>query len=244
MHKTAFMVPNFNKQFMLAHSIRSILNNEGSVVFIYDDASTDNSPEILKHFTEKYPDRVFVEYGSENKGVAYSMNKLHKMVLDSTLEIEYVHIQGSDDFSFPHRAGLAAEVFENEPTVDVVYFSFHKVDIFFNPMETKIVPEFGEALKIIKKQHGQCIPHGFMAVRKKCLDIQYNEKRRSGMDHEYILNLIEAGYKFRKVPDKIDEHNHLLSSAGMYIINPGCISITHRDEIVEQDKKYFEGRAA
>lgn len=239
MLKSAFIVPNYNKQCLLAHSMRSMIDNEGSVIFVYDDASTDNSVEILNYYENKYPERVFVEYGKENKGIAYAMNRLHEMVIDSKNDIDYVMIQGSDDFSFPHRAQLTSEVFESESTVDVVYGSFHKVDIFFNLLEVKIVPEFSEALKTIHKQHGQSIPHGFMAIRKKCLDVLYDESRKFGIDHSYIICLIDKGYKFRKIKDQYDENGYLISSLGMYVINQGCVSIQHREEIFEQDKKYF-----
>jgi glycosyltransferase involved in cell wall biosynthesis len=240
--KGAFIVPNYNKQFMLAHSINGMLKNEDSLIFIYDDASTDNSVEILKYFEAKHADRIFIQYGSENKGIGHAFNRLSEMVLQHKDPVDFVMIQGSDDYSFPGRIKNTIAMYEQEPGIDVLYGSFHKVDIFFNEIEKKIVPEFKDANDMMKQQHGQAIPHGFMAIRTKCLSLKYDENRKYGVDHAYILELIDKGYNFRKIPDLINSDGLLISSLGMYVLHQHCVSIQHREEIVKQDAEYFEKR--
>ncbi|MCB1783803.1 MAG: glycosyltransferase family 2 protein [Alphaproteobacteria bacterium] len=66
-------------------------------VLVYDDASVDDTPRLLKEIEAQNPN-VRVVYGTENKGVAYARNRLIEMALG-----EFLAFFDDDDVSVPDR---------------------------------------------------------------------------------------------------------------------------------------------
>jgi len=90
--KISILVPNFNKALFLEDCIKTILEqtSERWSLYIRDDASTDNSREILKQF-EQHP-KVFISFNEQNLGCAAT---LHDLIQLSKNDI--VCYLGSDD---------------------------------------------------------------------------------------------------------------------------------------------------
>jgi glycosyltransferase involved in cell wall biosynthesis len=71
--KLSIIVPVYNMgaEGKLNYCLDSLLNQtlpaSDYEVIAVDDASTDNSPEILRQYAERYPERIQVIYGSVNK---------------------------------------------------------------------------------------------------------------------------------------------------------------------------------
>lgn len=90
------LLPVYNAERFLADAIESILNQSfrNFELIIIDDGSSDNSPKIIKQFS----DERMIVITQENQGLAASLNK--------GLEIargKYIARQDNDDISLPER---------------------------------------------------------------------------------------------------------------------------------------------
>ena len=93
MPKVTVILPNYNHGRYLTRRIESILNQtyRDFVLLIMDDASTDNSREIIERYTGD--SRVKTIYNSKNSGSPYLQWKLGL----SHAQTDYVWIAESDD---------------------------------------------------------------------------------------------------------------------------------------------------
>lgn len=94
------IVANYNAGSYIRECLDSILeqNFKNIEIVISDDASTDNSPTIIKEFEKKYPDIVKGIYNPVNKGVAQTR---HEAILRA--KGEFITTLDSDDYYYDHR---------------------------------------------------------------------------------------------------------------------------------------------
>lgn len=99
MKKLAVLLPTFNSAFYLKESIDSILNQTFADfdLYIYDDCSTDSTPEIISEYKDS---RLFYRKNKENSGIARTLNKGLEELLPN---YEYIARMDADDWSFPER---------------------------------------------------------------------------------------------------------------------------------------------
>lgn len=87
---------NYNKGDWIKDAIDSFLRQEVNFeyeIVIIDDKSTDHSPEIIKEYLEKHPDKIRVFYNSENLGITRTWIKACKQAKG-----KYVARCDGDDF--------------------------------------------------------------------------------------------------------------------------------------------------
>lgn len=71
--KVSIICTNFNKGDWIADAMDSFLAQQTDFPFeiiVVDDASTDQSPEIMRQYGERYPDKIRVFFNESNKGIA------------------------------------------------------------------------------------------------------------------------------------------------------------------------------
>ena len=87
-------------------------------VLVHDDASTDNTADIIREFEEKYPDIIKPIYQTENqysKGVDIPKTFLHPLVRG-----RYVALcEGDDYWTDPHKLEKQVAVLEAHPEADI-----------------------------------------------------------------------------------------------------------------------------
>jgi GT2 family glycosyltransferase len=111
------IIPTHNRGGLLQEALDSVLAQEGAgesftmEVIVVDDASSDNTPEIVR----RYPDVRYVkldtnrgESGARNAGIAASRG-------------EYVAFLDDDDLWLPHKLSVQVPALESHPEVGVVY---------------------------------------------------------------------------------------------------------------------------
>lgn len=91
--KISALIPNYNHGHYLPEQIDSMINSDRTPdeIIIIDDASTDNSLQILQMYSERY-NFIKVAKNKENKGVEYNINKLILMA-----EGDYIYLSAADD---------------------------------------------------------------------------------------------------------------------------------------------------
>ncbi len=98
MPKISVVVPVYNKEKYLDDCLKSLTREslEDIEIMVIDDASTDNSLDIIKKYKKEYPDKIRVYTNSFNKGVGVCRNT--GIVFSRGLYITFVD---ADDFVHP-----------------------------------------------------------------------------------------------------------------------------------------------
>jgi|GEM_PF-1289237 len=89
-------------------------------ILIHDDASTDNTAQIIRQYEKKYPDKIFPIYQIENQ---YSQGKKYSDLNYERVKGKYVAIcEGDDYWTDPLKLRLQIQAMEKNPTCEI---SFH-----------------------------------------------------------------------------------------------------------------------
>lgn len=119
MPEVSVIVPNYNHAPYLRQRLDSIFNQtfQDFEVILLDDASTDNSVEILQEYATKYQDKVsHYKVNSENSGSPF---RQWKKGIDLA-KGEYIWIAESDDFSERLFLERTIEIFNENETATIV----------------------------------------------------------------------------------------------------------------------------
>lgn len=178
----------YNGETHLAQAIESIIKQTYKAIefIIIDDASTDNSPAILKEFAER-DQRIRVMRNQENIGLTRSLNKGLRICHG-----EFIARQDADDFSSPERIAKQVYFMTCNPDVMLLGTSGCLMDEKGKVLHNERVVSGTNRLRklIIKKNQ---FFHGSVMIRKSCLSKigLYNEEFRSGQDYDLFLRIAE-----------------------------------------------------
>lgn len=111
-----YVIPSFNYARYLPETIESVLNQDWDrlELIIVDDASTDDSCEVILKYANDYPviKPVFV---ARNAGQANSQ----RIAIEQATG-EYVCILGADDACYPHRTKQSVSFLQTNPDIAAV----------------------------------------------------------------------------------------------------------------------------
>ena len=112
--KLTFAVPCCNHENYISECLDSILAQELNVPFdilICDDASTDNTPNVLREYLRKYPEKIKVIFLEKNGGNLHTLNTLFNHI-----KSEYFYVVDSDDYLLgTHFVQKALDFLETHP---------------------------------------------------------------------------------------------------------------------------------
>lgn len=173
MPRVSVIMPSYNKSKYIAQSIESVLNQtyEDFELIIIDDASTDNSIDIIRSYDDP---RIRLLQNACNCGMVFSRNR----GLEES-EGTYIALLDADDISIKNR--LEKEVFflDNNKDIDVVFGSCQEIDennnikeLYFNPLKN---PYFIKAELMVN----DVVPNGSCMYRKEFIDM-HNIRYRDG----------------------------------------------------------------
>ncbi|NNU77319.1 glycosyltransferase family 2 protein [Clostridium estertheticum] len=116
MAKISVIMGVFNGEKHVSKAIDSILNQTYSdfELIICDDASTDNSLNIIKNYISKY-DRIILVENDVNLGLAATLNRCLEVAKG-----EYIARMDDDDVSLPHRFEKQIEYLEANPNCTIL----------------------------------------------------------------------------------------------------------------------------
>jgi glycosyltransferase involved in cell wall biosynthesis len=192
--KVSVVMPVYNTGKFLRETIESVLNQTLKEIelIIVNDASKDNSLEIIREYAKKDKRIVLVNH-SKNKGVSKSMNDGIKKSKG-----KYVAILGSDDLFLPKKLEIQFNFLEKHPEIFLVGSSGIYVD------------ENGKEINRFRKYNNYKIlawrlPHSCSFIHSSTLarntkEFWYDEDFKSAVDYKYYLELIDAGKNLTNIP--------------------------------------------
>lgn len=172
----------YNEQAHLTEAIDSILAQtyEDFEFVIIDDASTDDSPEIVRSYNDP---RITLLENETNQGLTYSLNRALKHATGT-----YVARQDADDVSEPDRFERQIRFLETNSEVAVVGTGATLIDGDGNTIDKRIGycnPTFEDFM-----QKGHLIHGSIMARRSVLQDVGgYDEFFQYAQDQELWLRL-------------------------------------------------------
>src|SRR5262249_25255030 len=165
MPKVSVIIITYNRAQYLQRAIRSVLNQtfQDFEIVVVDDASTDETPEVVKAFSDpkiryfRHPINR-QEAGSRNTAI-------------QNARAEYVAFLDDDDLWLPQKLAVQVDLLDKSPsTVGVVYTSFLDID-----GETEKVlglwtaEKRGNVLQDLIEKNWIGIP-STVVLRRKCFD--------------------------------------------------------------------------
>jgi glycosyltransferase involved in cell wall biosynthesis len=175
----SIIVPTYNRGQLIARSVKSVLNQtyRDFELIIVDDASTDNTEEVVSSFNDK---RIRYIRHEENRGEAAARNTGIKAA-----RCNYIAYQDSDDEWFPEKLAKQMELLKDaSPEVGVIYTGFWKTE---NHRKTYIPFSWvnqknGDIHKELLK--GNFIGSPVVLIKKDCFN-------RVGLFDERLCNLVD-----------------------------------------------------
>lgn len=119
--KISIVLPVYNVETYLAPCLESLVsqNFPNMEIIAVNDGSTDRSPEILKDFQSRFPEKIKI-FTTENKGVSHARNYGASMASG-----EYLWFVDSDDFISEDACRLLYEKAKKDKN-DLVLFSHYE----------------------------------------------------------------------------------------------------------------------
>lgn len=110
-------MPNYNHSAYLPRAIEGILGQTrpADEFLILDDASTDNSAEIIESYAKRHPSIKFIR-SEQNLGVIAAHEKLYRMA-----QGDYLYSAAADDDRFPTFFESAMRLAEEHPAAGLVF---------------------------------------------------------------------------------------------------------------------------
>ncbi len=124
MHKVSIMMPAYNAELFIAEAIESVISQDypNIQLVICDDASTDNTPQIIADYHRNYPEKIVAILNKKNLGVTNNCNR----ALDSC-DGTYIALFAGDDVMLPGKLSAQVALLEQHPDAALCY---HPVEIF------------------------------------------------------------------------------------------------------------------
>lgn len=125
----------YNHEKYIGETLENIINQKVDFSFevlVHDDASTDNTAEIIRRYVEKYPDIIIPIYQKENQ---YSKGKYPYDCFKPFIRGKYIALCEGDDFwCDENKLQKQVNYMENHPECVYCFCNSYKVDL-----ESKII---------------------------------------------------------------------------------------------------------
>jgi glycosyltransferase involved in cell wall biosynthesis len=198
--KISLIITVFNGEKFLPKAIESFLEQdyEHKELLILDDISTDRTHEIIKSYTEKFPQ--FIKWIKErDSGISNARNIALKYVSG-----DVIGFLGADDFL--HKDFFKEMVYyaKMNSNFDVIYFNSYGVGLMSGfSLSAKIPVTKRNLIKHCPLGSGESFYY-----RKEIFEkFQFNEKNRYSMDYELNMALVSSkkadGRKYQFYPVNI-----------------------------------------
>ncbi|MFC3932719.1 glycosyltransferase family 2 protein [Streptococcus dentapri] len=142
--KVSIICTNFNKGTWIVDAIESFLAQETTFPFeiiLVDDASSDQSPDIMRQYEQNYPDKIRLFFNETNKGIASTWIDICKEAKGQYI----ARCDGDDYWTDPHKLQKQVELLESRPDSKWSNSDFDMVDSHGNITQpdvfrNKIIP--------------------------------------------------------------------------------------------------------
>ena len=187
------LLPTYNAEKYIAEAIDSVIQQEHKNVeiVISDDASSDNTPAILKEYQKKYPELIKLFLQEKNLGVTNNCN----FILENCTG-EFVCFFAGDDRLYQNCISDALPYFNDNNNLAIVFHKHDRIDgnsivIEDVNISDEMETHFGNIGSILEK--GGYVGANGMLVKSSFLKhIKYNKELATASDIDLILQVLKG----------------------------------------------------
>lgn len=223
------IVPVYNVSAYLAESLESVLGQtiglENIEIILVDDGSTDNTADICKHYTTKFPDSIRY-VAQRNKGVAAARNKGMSMALG-----RYINFFDADDIWQREAYTQLVKFLDEHTEIDVVAA---KVKLFDGSIdEHPLSYKFNRTRVIdLDKEPDNPLMHIISCVirRSSLEDKRFDERLKITEDAKLLSDILlekkrygiiaSTQYNYRKRGNKSSAIDGSRTNKDYYLVTP------------------------
>lgn len=190
-------MPIYNVEPYLAKSLSGILNQtfKDFELIILDDASTDNSIDIIQSFND---DRIVLVRDTTHQGIIAQLNKGLR-IANSNL----IARMDGDDLHHIERLSIQYEFLKNFQNIDIVGSNVIYIDENDKPIIKKSFPEYHQDIEFMMPFTPSVI-HGSILIRKEALtSVGGYDSKHFCEDINLFLKLLESGYQFYNIQEPL-----------------------------------------
>jgi glycosyltransferase involved in cell wall biosynthesis len=238
MSKVSVIILTYNRARYLRRAVRSVLSQtyQDFEVVVVDDASTDETPEVVRGFQDpriRYfrHDTNRGESGSRNTGIQYSVG-------------EYVAFLDDDDAWLPQKLAMQVKLLDTSPIeVGAVYTSFFEIEADTEKvLGSWIAQKRGNVLRELTQQNWIGVP-STVVLRRRCFDSVglFDEQIVFGPDYDMWIRIAEH-YKFEYIKEPLAlrsvNNNRMSTNHALVLKGKESILKKHADFLSLDRKAY------
>jgi len=129
--KVTICVVTYNQETLIQQCLESLISQVTNFKFeiiVSDDASTDNTPNIIQQYADKYPDIIKPILHKKNLGALENFIFVHNQATG-----EYISHMDGDDYSLAGKLQAQADFLDAHDDCNIVW---HRVKILFSDSNT------------------------------------------------------------------------------------------------------------
>lgn len=208
--RISVLIPVYNAAPFIAATIQAVLAQtfEDFELILLDDASTDNSAEIVAQFHDK---RIIFARNEQNLGIAATRNKLAAMARG-----EYVAVLDHDDICRPERLKTQAVFLDSHPEIAMAGSWFELFCPRTAPLPRRLLVNLGWVWRqplfptLKDAWRGNVLMHPTAMYRRRLFEergICYNAAYTPAEDYDLVRQALEAGLKLANIPQVLLRYN-------------------------------------
>lgn len=186
------VIPTYNQAAYLPEALDSVLQQTYPhfEVIVVNDGSTDETARIGQFYQQKDARVRWVEQANQGQGSA-----LNKGI--ALAEGEYISLFDSDDLMDPQRLALQYQVFQQDPSIDIVYTAMRMVDANKKPLGEIRGQDFPPENLLALMFFRSLVPGNIIMAKSLCLKQHpFNPHFVHAIDYELMMRLIHL-FKFK-----------------------------------------------
>lgn len=211
--KISVLVPVYNSAPYITQTIKSVLNQtfQDFELILLNDASTDNSEEIISQFHDK---RIRYYKNEKNLGISGTRNKLMEL---ADKNVKYFAVLDNDDICLPERLDVQFQFLEKHPDISMcgTYFELFNSNKDLSFIKNLVInagfiwchplkPTLKDALK------GNVLMHPTAMLRVQDVrkyHLHYHEEYSPAEDYDLIKQALFQGLKIANIPQILLKYN-------------------------------------
>ncbi len=199
--KVSVCIPSYNHGKFIAKAIESVLSQtfQDWEMVIADDASTDNTVEIIEKYQSLYPGRIHLIVSKKNQGPSVNGTIAHTVAKG-----EYLASLCSDDVMHPERLERQVGFLEAYPNIAAVFTDVFLIDDDGKPIQQDSL--FSKPITDLRKQllSGNFLNGPSAMIRKSVMmDIGiFNPALDYVQDFDYWLRIL-GKYDIHRMDEKL-----------------------------------------
>jgi glycosyltransferase involved in cell wall biosynthesis len=220
------VIPNYNDAKYLRMQLQAVCEQSlpPDEVIVVDDASTDNSVEVINEFAAKFPFMRLV-VNDENRGVIFSVNRGARMATG-----DYIHLSSANDLALPAFFEKSMALLAEYPEAGLCCADVRIIDevqnITFDHLPTGWLPEPGylspeQLAEVTRRRKGLYAPVSNTCIIRRNLlppDDIYIENLECFSDW-FLYQVIAFRHGCCFIPEKLAAARVLPRSYGQSVLN-------------------------